>query len=163
MRVARIVMWGCQAFQSLRPQAYVGYRLLSDGRIEHLLIRKGYGLETVKLRMECDECILGKLLKSSTLVSMPIVLDDGRRLRFLVAYNHETKRLIARHRDQLDTIEILDLRRVVLTKKQRQVLRLAANGTGTSPTKIADKLGVSRQAAQKLLQNLVRKISTIMA
>jgi DNA-binding CsgD family transcriptional regulator len=156
-------MWGCEAFQRAYPTAYVGYQILDDGRIEHLLLSENSGLKRVKLKMDCDKCVLGRLVKSSKLVSMPTVLDDGKKIRFVTTYNREVKRILSEHRSQLVSVEVLDLRSVVLTRRQRELLRIVANGAGTSPSRVAVRLGVSRQAAQKLLTNLVKKIATIMA
>ncbi len=156
-------MWGCEAFQRAHPVAYVGYQILDDGRIEHLLLSDSNGLRKVKLKMDCNKCVLGRLVKSSKLVSMPTVLDDGKRIRFMALYNREVKRILSEHRDQLVGVDVLDLRSVVLTRRQRELLRVVANGAGTSPSRVAVKLGVSRQAAQKMLHNLVKKIATIMS
>lgn len=161
MKVARITMWGCEAFQRVCPSAYVGYQMLGDGRIEHLLLKDKGGVK-VRLRLDCEDCVLGRLLKSSKLVSMPAVVD-GVKVRFMTIYNREVRRVLSQHKHQLVNVEVLDLRSVVLTRRQRELLRVVADGAGTSPSRVARRLGVSRQAAQKLLNNLVRKIATIIS
>ncbi len=167
MRVAKIVMWGCDYLQKVSPTTYIGYQLKNSEKIEHLLIRKtDKGLKRIRLRADCSRCILGKLIRTSKLVAMPVIVGErkGKKIiKFIVLYNREVRKLLATHRDQLVDIEITSIRRVVLTDRQREVLMLAANGVGTSPTRIASKLNISRQAAQKIIHNLVRKLAVIVS
>ncbi|GEM_PF-6866124 len=167
MRVAKIVMWGCDYLQKTKPTIYIGYQLKDGERIEHLLIKKTEnGLKRIRLRAECDKCILGRLIKSSKLVAMPVIIGEKNKrkmIKFIVLYNREIQKLLTKHREQLVDVEIISIRRVMLTDRQREVLVLAANGTGTSPTRIASKLNISRQAAQKILYNLVRKLAVIVS
>lgn len=86
------------------------------------------------------------------------ILNDGSLIRFHVLYTREAERLLAAHKGQVVSLEIISPGNLLLTKRQEEALILAAvNGTA-SPTLIARKLGISRQAASKLLSKALKKL-----
>ncbi len=160
MRALRVTLVGCEALRRAGARAYLGYRLLDDGRIEHVLVRGRR--RAVRIRVRCDDCVLGRLLKASALVSMPVIVE-GRLVRFLVLETREVERLLRESGDRVVSVEPVEVDDLVLTERQRRVLRLAADGGGLSPSRIAARLGVTRQAAQKLLRAALRKVSALLA
>lgn len=159
VRALRITMVGCEALQRVKPRAYLGYRILEDGRIEHHLVRGRRRL--VRLRVDCDRCVLGRLLKASAVVSTPVVID-GRLVRFLVLDSREARRIVGETPSRLVSVEQVELENLVLTDRQRHALRLAADGAGPTPSRLARALGVTRQAAQRLLKTVLRKASILL-
>jgi DNA-binding CsgD family transcriptional regulator len=159
VRALRVTIIGCEALKKVKPAAYLGYKLLEDGRIEHLLL-KGRR-RAVRVRVRCDECVLSRILKASALLSMPVVVD-GYLVRFLVLETREVAKLLEESRGRVVSVERVEVEDLVLTDRQRYVLKLAADGGGASPSRIAWKLGVTRQAAQKLIKTALRKVSMLL-
>ena len=157
MKVARITMRPCQQLRRLGPKNYIGYRVNGD-TVEHYVTTRSGG--HVKLRLRCDDCFFAKLVKSSYIVSPP-VLHDGY-IRFLAVYTNAVRRLVSRHKDQLLSIDIMDSRNVILTDKQRAVFRLISR-SGHRPSTIARNWGVSRTAVHKTIKTALRKIAVMLS
>lgn len=150
----------CELLKAISPSLYLGFELVDDGCIEHFLMTKGCK-EFRRLRIECENCMLGRLIRSSALLSSPMIVKQ-KAIRFLVLYNLSVRKILSDYRDQLIDLEVIDLRKVVLTEKQKQVLRMAGDGIGLSTSTLARRLGVSKPAARKLVRRTLCKVSFIM-
>jgi DNA-binding CsgD family transcriptional regulator len=113
-----------------------------------------------RFRKRCSDCVLGILLKRSAIIAPPVLVDDGKRVRFLVVYSRAVKTLLREKREQVVSVRVLDIRRVLLTSRQRLTLKLVASGASTS--KVAVELNVTRQAARKLFNRLMQKLAVVM-
>lgn len=168
MKVAVITIEPCFTVRELGACSYVGYRIYGD-RVEHLVIAGGRSgscrhagkPKVVKFRKRCDECVLGMLLRRSALVTLPTLSSDGSAIRFVVVYSRAVRALLKERGERVVSVKVLDLRRVLLTHRQRLALRLVASGTPIS--KVAAELGITKQAARKLLGRLMRKLAEVMA
>ena len=161
MKIARVTLKPCQRLTRLNPKAYIGYQL-NGHTVEHLVIADNQGHKsTVSLKVHCGECLFCHFLKTTKIVGTPTLEDHGR-IRFTILYTGTARRLINRHRDRLESLEVYDYRSTILTEKQRKAIQIAAE-EGLSPTRVAEKLGVSRQAAGKLLRKAMAKIARTIA
>lgn len=154
MKYAVIVMKQCPRAKEIGAKGYLGYRCIPQrGLVEHL-IATGKGAE--RLRVECNSCVLGNLLTASYVASPPQLLPDGR-IRFLAVYNAATRRILQRFRDQLEKVEVVDHRSLLLTERQREALEALAEEAPAS-TRLAERLGVSRAAAASIARRALRKL-----
>ncbi len=158
MKALRVTMHVCQRLASLKPRAYIGYRIVDENTIKHLVLVGRRRL--AKVRVDCSECVLGKLMKTSTLLSMPVL--EGELVRFIVLDTPALHRMLQNHGGRVVGVEPISISNIVLTEKQRKILQPAASASPT-PSRIAAALGVTRQAAQRLLRQVVRKLSTVYA
>ncbi len=157
MKVARITMKPCHRLRRLRPKNYIGYRVSGETVEHYVTTRTG---DHVKLRLRCDDCFFGKLVKTSYIVSPPVLYDG--HIKFLVVYTNAVRRLVSKHREQLLGVEIMDSRNVILTDKQRAVFRLISSN-GHRPSTIARNWGVSRTAVHKTIKTALRKIAVMLS
>lgn len=162
MRAAVVVMQACNKLIKEKPIAYLSYQVEEDGYIKHLIVKlDGERLRLKILKVACHDCFLYHTMKKSKLLSMPSVQEGGDKLKFVVMYTSQTKNLIDKYRDRIESFEVTDLRGLLLTKRQREVLSTAAL-RGPSPSRIAKELGISRQAAQKLIAKALKKLTRIL-
>ena len=147
----------CEAVKRLAPSSYIGFKIMSCGKIEHMLIADN---KLRRVRKECDNCVLGALVKSGHIIGQPSITRAGR-LRFIVADSAETRRTLRRHRAQVVYSEEVNIRGVSLTRKQREIVEmLAANGNISG---IARAMGISKAAAWKLVKKTLRKVARLHA
>lgn len=160
MRVARVTMKPCRKLEETYACRYLGFRLANGDKIEHYL-EENNG-KRIKLRVPCNNCVLGRLLRTSFLVSIPVIVNENgsRRLRFLVVVNGVVRRLLMEYSSQLDEVEIDDARNYYLTPRQAEALKLLSNGANTV-SGLSRKLGISKVAASKLIKRGLRKIVKI--
>ena len=113
----------------------------------------------VRFRKSCSDCVLGTLIKRSAVIAPPVLVDNGRRVRFIAIFNKAVRTLLKS--EKLAGVEIIDVRSVTLTSKQRLALKIVADVSTTS--RVATELKVSRQAARKLLSRLMKKLAILMS
>ncbi len=157
MRVLKIVMKQCEILRSLDAVGYVGSRLGGCVKfIEHAVMTRE-GIKRV--RAPCHSCVLAKLYRASFVLGYPVITSDGL-IRFLVLKNRLVQRILREHERDLVSVEELDYREVILTPRQRETLHHMALD-GTSITRIARALGVTKPAALKLARRSLRKLALL--
>lgn len=134
--------------------AHLGF-YLKNGLISHIVATKD-GLCLISAR--CEECIFYKLLTSTYVYGTPQIAQG--RLKIVVADNRAVRRLIA-HGSQL--VKIVERRPIslVLTERQKKVLRALADGRNISST--ARMESVSKVAVYKTFKTALRKVVALLA
>ncbi|HID41700.1 MAG TPA: hypothetical protein EYP33_06060 [Pyrodictium sp.] len=160
MKLAVITMKQCQLLRGLKPRSYLAFGSCGAARrmIEHIIEDQHGRIE--KLRVSCRDCILAQLLQGSYIVGQPVLLPEGL-IRFVAVYTNATRRTISRNKSRLVSVEIIDARSLLLTPRQRAVLRML--GDSATITGIASRLGVSRAAAGKLVRRTLQKLALLYA
>ncbi|MCE4627865.1 MAG: hypothetical protein F7C34_01775 [Desulfurococcales archaeon] len=147
----------CETVKKLAPSSYVGFRMLSCGKIEHLLIADN---QVRRVRKGCENCVLGVLVRSGHLIGQPSITKSGK-LRFIVADTVDTRRVIRKYGSQVVSSEQVDIRGISLTRKQREIVEMLASNENISS--IARTMGISKAAAWKLVKKTLRKVARLHA
>jgi len=158
MKLLRLEMWQCER---VRREEADGYLATHFGRcplyIEHLVTS---GNTVKKVRVGCENCVLAKLYRASYVVGNPVLTPDGK-IQFYVRKDKRVERIIRDHAKDLISVEEVDHREVTLTPRQREAIRLLATGQASNITRLAEKLGISKPAALRLVKRSLRKLARI--
>ena len=160
MKLLRILMWQCELVRQQEAEDYLATHL---GRcpvyIEHLLAT---GNSVKKVRIGCENCVLAKLYRASYVVGKPTLTSDGKIL-FYVRKDKKVEKILKEHLDSLVSVEVVDHREVILTPRQREAIKLLAEGEATNITRLAQKLRITKPAALRLVRRSLRKLARIYA
>jgi DNA-binding CsgD family transcriptional regulator len=156
MRVARVAMRQCSELRELGAEGYLGFNVSGcPGRVEHVVVR---GRRVVRFQKRCDDCILSFLARKTHLLGMPVLRSDGT-IVFTVPLDKTVRRLLRENRDNVVSVEEVDYREVFLTERQRTVIRLISTGEASNISRVAEKLGISKPAAYKIVRSALRKLA----
>jgi predicted DNA binding protein len=157
-RVAVVEVEQCPTLRSVGARSYLGYRLLGDGSVEHL-VEDSEG-RLVRVKADCGSCVFCRLIRSTYLVGPPVV--KGEAMKFTVVYNRAARRILESERGRVRSLRILRREAVLLTEAQREALALSVD-RGPRVSELARSLGVSKPAASKALRKALRKAYIILA
>ncbi len=156
--VAIVEMDQCDTLKSLRPKRYLGYRLLDNGEVEHL-VEDNRG-NSVKVKAGCGNCVFCRLLKATYLVGPPVMKED--RMKFVVLYNWAARRIIESNRRRIRGFKVVRKEAVILTERQRELLERGVR-EGLSVSRLARSEGVSKPAVSKALRKALSKALLVLA
>ncbi|MEB3850982.1 MAG: hypothetical protein LRS49_00165 [Desulfurococcales archaeon] len=156
MKALLVTALPCDEVRKLKPESHLGFRTLGCDEIEHLIVSGGRALRT---RRKCDECLLGVLIRSSYVLSGPVITPEGL-VRMAAIDKPSVRRALRIHRRQLVSLEEVDVRNLVLTPRQRVAFSLLASDAGNIAG-VARALGISKVAAWKLVRKSLRKIARL--
>jgi DNA-binding CsgD family transcriptional regulator len=135
--------------------AHLGF-YLKNGLISHVVATK-HGIRLVSAR--CEECIFYKLLTSTYVYGTPQISQG--RLKVVAVDNRAVRRLVAQHSHQVVKVVEAGPRSLVLTERQKEVLRALADGHNISST--ARMESVSKVAVYKTFKTALRKVVALLA
>jgi len=156
LRVARVTMRQCRELLELGPDGYLGFNVSGcPGRVEHVLVR---GRRVVRFQKRCDQCILSMLARGTHLLGMPVLRNDGT-IVFTVPLDRWVRKTLREHSDEVVSVEEVDYREVFLTERQRTALKLISTGEASNISRVAERLGISKPAAYKIVRSALRKLA----
>lgn len=156
MRLIRVVIRQCETLKSLQADEYLGTRIgYCPYKIEHIVVSRR---KIHVFSKECESCVLAKLIRNTHVIGLPVIKED-QTIHFIVRESRNTLRVLREHAEDIVEIEPVDYREVYLTIRQKEALRLLANGDASNISRLARKLGISKPAALKLVKKSIQKIA----
>ena len=131
---------------------YLGFSLQKHGIVHYF---KANGKV---IHLPCKDCVLHQLLGAAPLVDHPRFEDGVFVFRFLYT-RALAKRLKIKEGQWYSshfTIQLVSLRRVLLTSRQKKAFRLFATG---GLRRVAESLGVSKPTACRLVKRALQKLA----
>jgi predicted DNA-binding protein (UPF0251 family) len=157
MRVVVIRHKPCQQFymflEGYRDNLeYLGFSLQRYGIVHYF---KANGKV---IHLPCKDCVLRQLLGAAPLVDHPRFEDGVFVFKFLYtrALAKRLKIKEGQWHSSYFTLQLVSLRRVLLTSRQKKAFRLFATG---GLRKVAESLGVSKPTACRLVKRALQKLA----
>lgn len=157
MKLVKVVIRQCETLRALDADEYLGTRIgYCPSKIEHIVVS---GRRIHIFRKNCDDCVLAKLMKTTHVIGLPVIRKD-ETIHFIVRETRRAMKILKEHEKDILKMEEVDYREVYLTLRQKEALRLLANGEASNISRLARKLGISKPAALKLVKNSIRKLAS---
>ncbi|MEB3806749.1 MAG: hypothetical protein GSR73_04450 [Desulfurococcales archaeon] len=157
MKLLKVTMKQCSLLRQLKPDEYLGTRIgTCPAKIEHIVVSNR---RVHVLKKSCDDCVLAKLMRATHVIGQPVIRGD-ETIVFIVRDNKYTRRLLREHNDDIVDVGEVDYREVYLTLRQKEALRMLANGEASNISRLARKLGISKPAALKLVKSSIKKLAS---
>lgn len=150
MKFLRVVLKLCPQAPA-DAYAHLGFQI-QNGKLVHVVATpRG----VVHIVAKCEECLLYKLLSVGYVKSVEL---ENRRLVVVVGATQAVKKLL-RNNLHVVKVETVSHRRLVLTERQRAVLRRVAEGRGLG--EVAKELGVTKVAVYKIFKKALEKAALL--